>query len=411
VAQPGFHANGRSSLLETTSDATTALSAADNSPIGIILASGELFRVSYVNSAFRELAGTDDRSLVDLPFVAAFPRLSRLLPQLEHLARSEDPAAKINTLTSLSGRRDDLLQLTAWQAQNPVRETSSDETKAFMILLQRPLERRQKYQRRVKMDAGLREVNKLLILGALREQELTDRAEAASSAKSAFLTMMSHELRTPLNAIIGYASLLDDGISGPVVEQQHAHLVRLKRNAKHLLTLIDEILSLARRDAVFQSSAAECLDAEGLMDEVIALTMPLAESKQLGLSFDPVTPPFVVETNHQKLLQILVNLVGNAIKFTDRGQVLLSATSNGKIARFTVTDTGSGIAQENLERIFDAFWQVDQGHTRRAGGTGLGLKLSREMAQLLGGDLEVVSALGQGSAFTVWLPLRKAETL
>jgi signal transduction histidine kinase len=145
------------------------------------------------------------------------------------------------------------------------------------------------------------------------------------------------------------------------------------------------------------------------MDEAIALTMPLAESKQLTLSFNPVTIPFVVETNHQKLLQILVNLVGNAIKFTDRGQVLLSATNNGKTARFTVADTGCGIALENLERIFDAFWQVDQGLTRRLGGTGLGLKLSREMARSLGGDLEALSTFGQGSTFTVWLPLRHSE--
>ncbi len=237
---------------------------------------------------------------------------------------------------------------------------------------------------------------------AIDNAQLYRSALAASEAKSAFLATMSHELRTPLNAIIGYQSLLKEGIDGSLNESQLAQLSRIRASADHLLGLIDEILTFSRVEAGKEVVRLEDEQLRPLVEGAVAMVRPLAEHK--GLTLRAEVPDGVIRTDGGKVRQILVNLLSNAAKFTDKGEITLRGRRDANGAEFYISDTGIGIAPENLQRIFEPFWQVEQSSTRRAGGTGLGLTVSRSLARLLGGDVTVESKPGEGSAFTVTLP-------
>ena len=237
-----------------------------------------------------------------------------------------------------------------------------------------------------------------------REQMLRQDAESANQAKGNFLAVMSHELRTPLSAIIGYEELLADGITGPVTDGQRQQLGRIKASARHLLQLIDEILTFSRAENGREDVTMETVPIAAVVDEAVGLVTLMADDKDVSLGVTPA-PALAVRTDRRKVRQILVNLLSNAIKFTERGgSVLLEVARSRGEMRLTVRDSGIGIPAEHLERIFDPFWQVEQQATRRAGGTGLGLSVSRRLARLLGGDITVESTVGRGSVFTVTLP-------
>jgi len=243
------------------------------------------------------------------------------------------------------------------------------------------------------------------------EQRARVEAESAMRAKGDFLAVMSHELRTPLTSILGYQELLADGISGPVTELQRQHLSRIEASALHLLGLIDELLTFSRLEAGRESINLETVRVATVLDAAAALVAPLAAAKSLPVIIDPVPASGDGElstmTDCMKLQQVLVNLLSNAIKFTEHGSVTMSARADHKQLVIDVRDTGIGIAAEYLERIFEPFRQVEQHSTRRAGGTGLGLSVSRQLLTLLGGTLDVDSALGKGSVFSVRLPLAR----
>ncbi|MDB4869610.1 MAG: ATP-binding region ATPase domain protein [Gemmatimonadales bacterium] len=241
---------------------------------------------------------------------------------------------------------------------------------------------------------------------AIDNAQLYQGALAASEAKSAFLATMSHELRTPLNAIIGYQSLLKEGIDGPLNRSQIAHLNRIRASADHLLSLIDEVLTFSRVDAGKEEVHREDVSLRSILNEALTMIAPLAEAK--GLSLRAEGDERELFTDARKVRQILLNLLSNAIKFTDRGEIVIRSRSDGENVEVSVVDTGIGIADENLERIFDPFWQVEQRSTRKVGGTGLGLSVSRTLARLVGGDIQVESEPGKGSTFTLTLPARPA---
>ncbi len=231
-----------------------------------------------------------------------------------------------------------------------------------------------------------------------------EEAQAGNKAKSEFIATMSHELRTPLSAIIGYADLVGNEVLGPLLERQKDSMDRLKAGAWHLLGIIEQILSFSRADAGKEEVHLERLSSLDLAREALSLVEPQAAEKGLSVRLAIAEPPAEIESDRGKLRQILVNLLGNAVKFTDRGEVELRLAGDGGSVSFQVRDTGPGIPPDHLERIFEPFTQVDQSVTRAKGGTGLGLAVSRRMAKLLGGDLEVESTPGVGSVFTLRIP-------
>jgi len=241
---------------------------------------------------------------------------------------------------------------------------------------------------------------------AIDNAQLYRSALAASEAKSAFLATMSHELRTPLNAIIGYQSLLKEGIDGSLNKSQLAQLSRIRASADHLLGLIDEILTFSRVEAGKEVVRLEEEELRAVVDEAVTMVRPLAEAKKLELRADASDGRLL--TDGGKLRQILLNLLSNAVKFTDRGSITVRAREDDNGTEFRIIDTGIGIAAENLDKIFEPFWQVEQSSTRRAGGTGLGLTVSRSLARLLGGDVTVESRFGEGTTFIITLPAKTA---
>jgi two-component system, chemotaxis family, CheB/CheR fusion protein len=234
----------------------------------------------------------------------------------------------------------------------------------------------------------------------LREAKVV--AESANLAKGTFLATLSHEFRTPLNAILGYAELMR--LDGPLSDGQAQKVERIKAGSWHLAAMIDEILSFAKLDGGHESVRPEPIDARLVAREAATLVEPAALSKALAFVVDLPDATIELVTDVDKARQILINLCGNAVKFTRAGEVRLSVRGEGETVAFEVSDTGIGIAPEHLARIFERFWQVDGASTRANGGLGIGLAAAREYARLLGGDVTVSSEQGRGTTFQLRLP-------
>jgi signal transduction histidine kinase len=239
---------------------------------------------------------------------------------------------------------------------------------------------------------------------AIDNARLYEQAQESSRAKSNFISVMSHEFRTPLTAIVGYTDLLTAEVAGPLTEKQHVQLGRIKQSAWHLTQLVEEVLTFSRVDAGRETVAHEIIDLAEIAAKAAALIEPVAHEKNLRLLVDIPSHPLPTHSDSGKVRQILINLLSNAVKFTEKGEVRLRVWQADSRFVFQIQDTGMGISQEHREKIFESFWQVEQGPTRAAGGTGLGLTITRRLAHLLGGDVEVESEVGTGSTFTVWLP-------
>jgi signal transduction histidine kinase len=230
--------------------------------------------------------------------------------------------------------------------------------------------------------------------------------EIASQHKSQFVANMSHELRTPLAAILGYAELIQEGFYEPQGPKSLDALARIRSNGKHLLGLINTVLDIAKIESgQFTLNMAEYA-IESVVETVRSATESLAQNKQLALKTEVAKSLPIGLGDEQRLTQVLLNLVGNAIKFTDTGEVRVSASSAGGHFAVSVMDTGPGIPEEHQSRIFDQFHQVDSSNTKAKGGTGLGLAIAKQIVDMHGGRIWVESALGKGSTFQMELPIR-----
>ena len=257
-------------------------------------------------------------------------------------------------------------------------------------------------------ERALREANETLEARvAERTAELAeakDRAESADRFKSAFLATMSHELRTPLNSVIGFTGLLLHGAPGPLTPEQAKQLGLVQAAARHLLSLVSDVLDLSKIEAGMLEVECAPFDAAESVARVADLLRPLASRKGLGLAVTVGEGVGAVTGDRRRLEQILINLGGNAVKFTDAGGVTLDARREAGGLAVAVTDTGVGLRPEDLARLFEPFRQLDGGLTRRHEGTGLGLAICRKLARLLGGDIDATSVWGVGSTFRLRLP-------
>ena len=229
---------------------------------------------------------------------------------------------------------------------------------------------------------------------------------AASEHKSQFFANMSHELRTPLNAILGYTELIVDGIYGETSDKVRGVLERVQANGKHLLGLINDVLDLTKIEAGQLTLAFEDYSMKSVVESVVAATQSLALAKGIALEARVADDLPMGRGDERRLAQVLLNIVGNAIKFTDAGSVEIRAGATDGVFELAVRDTGPGIAREDQARIFEDFQQVDNSATRRKGGTGLGLAISRRLVEMHGGSIRLESVEGVGSTFFVTLPVR-----
>jgi signal transduction histidine kinase len=230
----------------------------------------------------------------------------------------------------------------------------------------------------------------------------------AKRVKEEFLANISHELRTPLTAVMGYIQIMQDGLSGPLTLEQRQDLTQVWNASDRLLGLIDNLLELTTLKRGNLDVAVSEFDPRAPLEAAVASTVGKPGSVALVVDLPDGYLP-AVRSDRKKIEKILISLLSNAYKFTERGEVRVSVSLRGPHVAWSVRDTGIGIPSEALPVVFDEFRQADGSFTRRYGGSGLGLALARRMAQLLGGDIEVTSTVGEGSTFTVELPLEYAN--
>jgi signal transduction histidine kinase len=240
---------------------------------------------------------------------------------------------------------------------------------------------------------------------AVEDARVRDEAERARRARTEFVSSISHEFRTPLMTVVAFAHLLQEGIPVPIPDEARGHVARILAAAGHLDRLVEQSLGYQRAEAGWETVRAATTDLAAIARESAALVEPLALQKGLGFVVDAGDAPFAAHTDADKVRQILFSLLGNAVKFTDRGEIRLALRAEGDRAVLEVSDTGIGIAPEHLERIFEAFWQAEPGAVERGPGIGLGLSLLRRNTWMIGGDVRVTSDPGHGSTFRVTIPL------
>jgi len=251
---------------------------------------------------------------------------------------------------------------------------------------------------------------KLEELVKVRTAELADamkKAREADRLKSAFLATMSHELRTPLNSIIGFTGILAQKLAGPLNDEQIKQLGMVSSSARHLLELINDVLDISKIEAGQATVIFEKFNLPASIEKIVKTVLPLAEKKNLKINVAININPETIESDQRRVEQILLNLLNNAIKFTEKGSVSVKCEEAGEKIIISVVDTGIGIKDEDMGKLFNAFQQIDSGITRRYEGTGLGLSICKKLGELLGGEITVTSTWGKGSTFSFVLPRQK----
>jgi PAS domain S-box-containing protein len=373
----------------------------EGAPHAIAVTHGPEHRLRQVNPAFCRLMCMEAEAVLGRRSADVLPEPAGdgLLPLLERVFRSgaAEPDVEVPRARAAGGHV--VWSCTVWPLGS-----GSGETTGFVVEVRDRTHEAESVRRLEEMADQIRGINERLLRSALQEQEWAEKAEAAAKAKADFLSMMSHELRTPLSGIVTYAEILLDEMLGSINEKQRDGLRRITSCSNHLVRLIDDVLDYARVEAQSVQFRPERVDLCRLAQEAAEIIEPLAAKKGLRLLAAVPDRPVPLETDPQKVRQILLNLMGNAVKFTDEGEVRLEVRQEAAEIFLRVCDTGIGIPSEDLERIFEPFVQSEAVTTRRFSGTGLGLPISRSLARLLGGELTAESTPGRGSEFVLRLP-------
>jgi signal transduction histidine kinase len=345
---------------------------------------------------YRETPGTG-RALIGRPAREAFPELAGqgLLETIDRVYRTGEPFFANEQLIRLhhDGVTEERYFNVGYQPlRNATGEVYAIASVAYDVTEQMRARRELEIAKQAAEDARV-------------------EAVTANQAKSAFLTMMSHELRTPLNAVAGYSDLLLMGVRGPLADGQREDLERIKRSGQYLLGLINDVLNFAKLDAGHVEFRFEDVRVGPVLERLEELIRPQVDAKGLRYDHGICAPMHYVRADPEKMRQILLNLLANAVKFTEPGgEVSLICRAADEVVHITVRDTGRGIAADQLDRVFDPFVQVDRHLTPMSQqGVGLGLAISRDLAIGMGGTLEAQSEIGKGSAFTLTLPRVKGK--
>ena len=392
--------------VSSTLDLRAVLSTILTASLGMTWATaGAIFRYIRAERAFRlvEAVGWDeallgsvsDLSIAETETLMSEAALQRTPIQLTDLA--ELPSTRLRDASLAAGLRSVLI----------VPLVGPERIFGALVLQRR--EAGEFPAETVRLMQTLASQSVLAIQNARLFREIADKSEQlalASEHKSQFLANMSHELRTPLNAILGYAELLVDGIYGVLPEKAQGVLERVQNNGKHLLALINDVLDLAKIEAGQLALTLEDYSLAEVVRGVVTATEPLAAAKGLKFTANVQDGMPMAHGDARRVSQVLLNLAGNAIKFTDAGEVEINASAANGQFLLTVRDTGPGIADADQERIFGEFQQIENTDTRKKGGTGLGLAISKRMVEMQGGMISVDSTLGRGSTFRVVLPVQ-----
>lgn len=328
----------------------------------------------------------------DADFNSSAEEVQKFLEDDRRVIDSGVPLFVEEPVTDASGQ-------THWFQTIKVPIVSSDGASKYVLGVASDITERKEAEQQIQMQ------NESLVRANRELAVARKQAEAASKLKSQFLATMSHELRTPLNAVVGYAQLQLAGMVGEMTDEQLGFQERILVNAQHLLQLINEVLDLSKIEAGRMELIEKPFNLRECLEEIMFQNRVLAEDKNLNfeLLFDEQLPESIVG-DRGRIKQIIINLVSNAIKFTDNGSVKVDVGLQGKQNwRVTVTDTGAGISPTMQETIFDEFRQAENGIER--GGTGLGLAIVRKLVLMMGGNIRLTSEVGRGSAFTITLPL------
>ena len=333
-------------------------------------------RIRTVNRALLKLLGYTEAELVDQPFSI----LSGKVP--EDALRTQSAVSALETVYRAKDGREIPMSFTTGVLKNAEGQASG------MIAVAQDITARKRQEKELK--------------------EAKVAAEAANATKSQFLATMSHELRTPLNAIIGYTEMMQEEAQDNGHDEYESDLKRVHSSAKHLLALINDVLDLSKIEAGKMDLYLETIEVRPLIDDVVSVVTPLVEKKANKLSTSLAPNLGAIHADVTKVRQSLFNLLSNAAKFTEGGTITLEVErlwhEGSEIFRFSVSDTGIGMNKEQLGRMFQAFTQADASTTRKFGGTGLGLVISRNFCQMMGGDIIVGSEEGKGTKFTITLP-------
>ncbi len=361
----------------------------------------------YVNPAWEKLAGLSaedviDKHMDDIPYVPV-PTVSEYVKKLKEVF-------KTGTAQSIAFSWINAYKETLYLEYEIIPEYDEYENIVSVLAIGHDLTERKQAEEELKqyrthLEDLVRDRTEELEKKTQQLETANIRLREADRLKSVFLASMSHELRTPLNSIIGFTGIMLMGMAGDLNEEQRRQLAMVKSSANHLLGLINDVLDIAKIEAGRVTLSRECFKLEDVVDSVFETLLPMATEKGLELVRD-IQSEIALVSDKRRIKQILINIAGNAITFTDRGHVRISARALGEDKlELRFTDTGIGIRQEDINRLFSPFQQIDMSLTKAHEGTGLGLYLCKRLAILLGGDVGVTSTYGQGSEFTVVLPM------